>query len=68
MMLFLIGPDGHVNRGFIDFQNMVWMTTVHVLKFRNKHQKSSEIITVFRPLPERGPERGLFLKEFSDDP
>ncbi len=32
-MLYLIGPDGLVNRGFIDFQKMVWMTTVHVLRF-----------------------------------
>ncbi len=29
-MLYLIGPDGRVNRRFIDFQKMVWMTTVHV--------------------------------------
>ena len=42
-ILYLIGPDGRVNRRFIDFQKMVWMTTVHVLRFKMKHQKSSEI-------------------------
>ena len=31
-MLYLIGPDGLVNRGFINFQKMVWMTMVHVLQ------------------------------------
>ena len=36
-MLYLIGPDGLVNRRFINFQNMVWMTMVHVLRFRIKH-------------------------------
>ena len=30
-MLYLIGPDGRVNRRFIDFQKMVWMTTVHII-------------------------------------
>ena len=30
-MLYLIGPDGLVNRRFVNFQNMVWMTMVHVL-------------------------------------
>ena len=29
-MLYLIGPNGLVNRGFINFQKMVWMTVVHV--------------------------------------
>ncbi len=30
-MLYLIGHDGLVNRGFLNFQKMVWMATVHVL-------------------------------------
>ena len=30
-MLHLIGPDGLVNLGFVNFQKMVWMTMVHVL-------------------------------------
>ncbi len=33
-MLYLIGPDGLVNLRFVNFQNMVWMTMVHVLRFR----------------------------------
>ena len=67
-MLYLIGPDGLVNWGFINFLKMVWMITVHVLILRIKHQKSSEIIMVFRPLPVRGHVRALFLTElhFSD--
>ncbi len=65
-MLYLIGPDGLVNWGFVNFQIMVWMTTVHVLRFKIKHQKSSEIMTVFRPLPVRGHVRALFLEEFRD--
>ncbi len=36
-MLYLIGPNGLVNRGFVNFQKIVWMTTVHVLRFRIKH-------------------------------
>ncbi len=28
-MLYLIGPDGLVNRRFVNFQKMVWMTMVH---------------------------------------
>ncbi len=46
MMVYLIGPDGLVNRRFANFHKMVWMTMVHVLMFRIKHQTSSEIITV----------------------
>ncbi len=64
MMLYLIGPDGLVNQGFVNFQKMVWMTTVHVLRSRIKHQKSSEMFTLFRPLPVRGHVRALFLEEF----
>ena len=30
-MLYLIGPDGLVNRWFINFRKKVWMTTVHGL-------------------------------------
>ena len=33
-MLYLIGPDGLVNRRFVNFQKMVWTITVHVLRFR----------------------------------
>ena len=62
--MYLIGPDGLVNRGFLNFPKKVWMITVHVLRFRIKHQKSSEIITVFRQLPVREHVRALFLKEF----
>ena len=36
-MLYLIGPDGLVNLNFENFQKMVWMTIVHVLRFRIKH-------------------------------
>ena len=37
-MLYLIGPDGLINLSFKDFQKkMVWMTMVHVLRFRTKH-------------------------------
>ena len=36
-MLYLIGPDGVVKRRFVNFQKMVWMTTVHVLRFRIIH-------------------------------
>ncbi len=28
-MLYLIGPDGLVNWGFLNFQKMVWMIMVH---------------------------------------
>ena len=31
-MLHLIGPDGLVNWGFVNFQKMVWMTMVHISK------------------------------------
>ena len=51
-MLYLIGPGGLVNRGFINFRKMVWMTTIHVLRFRMKHQKSSEIIYSFQIISE----------------
>ncbi len=44
-MVYLIGPDGLINGRFANFHKMVWMTTVHVLRFRIKQQKSSEIIT-----------------------
>ena len=66
-MVYLIGPDGLANRRFANFHKMVWMTTVHVhvLRFRIKHQKSPEIITVFRPLPVRRHVGALFLEEFS---
>ncbi len=30
-MLYLIGPDGHVNQGFVNFQKVVWMTMVQVI-------------------------------------
>ncbi len=33
-MLYLIGPDALVNLSFENFQKMVWMTMVHVLRFR----------------------------------
>ena len=49
-MLYLIGPNGLVNRRFVNFQNMVWMTMVDVLRLRIKHLKSPEIVTVLRPL------------------
>ncbi len=32
-MLYLIGPDGLVNQTVVNFQKMVWMATVHVLRF-----------------------------------
>ena len=35
-MLYLIGPHCLINRGFVNFQKMVWMTMVHVLRFRTK--------------------------------
>ncbi len=28
-MVYLIGPDGLVNRRFANFHKMLWMTTVH---------------------------------------
>ncbi len=31
-MVYLIGPDGPVNRRFANFHKMVWMTTVHVIR------------------------------------
>ena len=37
-MLYLIGPDGRINRRFINFPKMVWMTMIRVLRFRIKHQ------------------------------
>ncbi len=49
-MLYLIGPDGLVNLSFENFQKMVWMTILHVLRFRIKLWKFSEIITAFRPM------------------
>ncbi len=64
-MVYLIGHDGLVNRRFANFHKMVWMTTVHVLRFKIKHQRSSEIITAFRLLPVRGHARALFLIKFS---
>ncbi len=30
-MVYLIGPDGLINRRFANFHKMVWMTTVHVI-------------------------------------
>ena len=33
-MVYLIGPDGLVNPGFVNFHKMVWMTMVHVHRFR----------------------------------
>ena len=48
ILVYLIGPDGLVNQRFVNFEKMVWMITVHVLRFRIKHQKSSEIIRVHR--------------------
>ncbi len=36
-MLYLIGPDGLVNLSFENFQKKVWMTMIHVLRFRIKH-------------------------------
>ena len=36
-MLYLIGPDGLVNLSFENFQEMVPVTMVHVLRFRIKH-------------------------------
>ena len=33
LMLYLIGPDGLVNLSFENFQKMVWMTIVHVLRY-----------------------------------
>ncbi len=37
-MVYLLKPDGLVNWIFANFPKMVWMTTVHVLRFRIKHQ------------------------------
>ncbi len=42
-MVYLIGPDGFINRTFANFHKIVWMTMVHVLRFRIKHQKSPGI-------------------------
>ncbi len=30
-MLYLTGPDGLVNQGFVNFQKIVWMTMVHII-------------------------------------
>ncbi len=30
-MLYLIGPDELVNQGYANFQNLVWMTMVHII-------------------------------------
>ena len=35
-MLYLIGPDGLVIWGCINFWNMMWITKVHVLRYRIK--------------------------------
>ncbi len=33
-MVYLIGPDGLANRRFANFNKKLWMTMVHVLRFR----------------------------------
>ncbi len=38
-MLDLIGPDELVNRGFVNFQKMVWMTTVYICAVFGKGSK-----------------------------
>ncbi len=38
-MLYRIEPDGLVNLSFENFQKMVWLTMIHVLRFRIKHWK-----------------------------
>ncbi len=47
--LYLIGPDGLINQGYVNSKKMVSKTMVHVPRFRIKHQKFSEIFTVLRP-------------------
>ena len=33
-MLYLIGPDGLVNMSYVNFWKLLWMTYVHVLRFK----------------------------------
>ncbi len=43
-MLYLIGPTGLVNLGYVNFWKLKWMTMVRDLRFRINHQKLSEVI------------------------
>ncbi len=65
-MLYLIGPDGLFNRGFVNFRKMVWITTVHVLRFRFTSMVWMAIIhTVYgnlHTLPQQGMQISLDLK------
>ncbi len=56
-MLFVTKPAKYayiVNRGYANFEKMIWMLIICIPRLKIKEWKFSEIITFPRPLPERG--------------